>query len=115
MNAIQIFDTTLRDGEQAPGYAMNIDEKVRMALQLESLGVDVMEAGFAAASPGDFASVKAVADAVKTSSASASVSWNRAGKSGEGKDRASAASSTPDRAAIVTCMTRRTRKRTNAR
>ena len=68
MNAIQIFDTTLRDGEQAPGYAMNIDEKVRMALQLESLGVDVMEAGFAAASPGDFASVKAVADAVKTSS-----------------------------------------------
>ena len=42
MNAIQIFDTTLRDGEQAPGYAMNIDEKVRMALQLESLGVDVL-------------------------------------------------------------------------
>ena len=57
-----------RDGEQAPGYSMNLDEKVRMALQLESLGVDVMEAGFAAASPGDFASVKAVADAVKTSS-----------------------------------------------
>ena len=65
MNAVQIFDTTLRDGEQAPGYAMNIDEKVRMALQLESLGVDVMEAGFAVASPGDFASVKAVADAAK--------------------------------------------------
>ena len=67
MNAIQIFDTTLRDGEQAPGYAMNIDEKVRMALQLESLGVAVMEAGFAVASPGDFASVKAIADAVKSS------------------------------------------------
>ena len=67
MNAIQIFDTTLRDGEQAPGYAMNIDEKVRMALQLESLGVDVMEAGFAVASPGDFASVTAIADAVKSS------------------------------------------------
>ena len=44
---IQIFDTTLRDGEQAPGYSMNLDEKVRMALQLETLGVDVMEAGFA--------------------------------------------------------------------
>ena len=68
MNAIQIFDTTLRDGEQAPGYAMNIDEKLRMALQLESLGVDVMEAGFAVASPGDFASVKAIAGAIKTSS-----------------------------------------------
>ena len=65
---VQIFDTTLRDGEQAPGYSMNLDEKVRMALQLEALGVDVMEAGFAAASPGDFASVKAVADAVKSSS-----------------------------------------------
>ena len=57
MNTIAIFDTTLRDGEQAPGYAMNLDEKVRMALQLESLGVDVMEAGFAVASPGDVASV----------------------------------------------------------
>ena len=68
MNTITIFDTTLRDGEQAPGYAMNHDEKVRMALQLEALGVDVMEAGFAIASPGDFASVKAIADAVKSAS-----------------------------------------------
>ena len=68
MNTITIFDTTLRDGEQAPGYAMNLDEKVRMALQLEALGVDVMEAGFAIASPGDFASVKAIADAVKSAS-----------------------------------------------
>ena len=65
---IQIFDTTLRDGEQAPGYSMNLDEKVRMALQLETLGVDVMEAGFAVASPGDFASVKAIAEAVRSSS-----------------------------------------------
>ena len=68
MKSIQIFDTTLRDGEQAPGYSMNNDEKVRMALQLETLGVDVMEAGFAAASPGDFKSVKAIADTVKASS-----------------------------------------------
>ncbi len=66
MDTVSIFDTTLRDGEQAPGYAMNLDEKVRMALQLEALGVDVMEAGFAAASPGDFASVKAVAETVKS-------------------------------------------------
>ena len=58
---IYIFDTTLRDGEQAPGYSMNLDEKVRMALQLEALGVDVLEAGFAIASEGDFASVKAIA------------------------------------------------------
>ncbi len=60
-DVIKIFDTTLRDGEQAPGYSMNIDEKVRMARQLELLGVDVIEAGFAAASPGDFTSVEAVA------------------------------------------------------
>lgn len=66
MQKLIIFDTTLRDGEQAPGYAMNTDEKVRMALQLEALGVDVLEAGFAAASPGDFAGVAAIAKAVKS-------------------------------------------------
>ncbi len=58
---IKIFDTTLRDGEQAPGFSMNLAEKVEMAKQLERLGVDVIEAGFAAASPGDFAAVQAVA------------------------------------------------------
>jgi 2-isopropylmalate synthase len=62
---IYIFDTTLRDGEQAPGYSMNLDEKVRMALQLEALGVDILEAGFSIASPGDFASVQAIGKAVK--------------------------------------------------
>jgi 2-isopropylmalate synthase len=67
MDTIQIFDTTLRDGEQAPGYSMNLDEKVRMAVQLEALGVDVMEAGFAIASKGDFDSVAAIAKAVKAS------------------------------------------------
>ena len=65
MDKIRIFDTTLRDGEQAPGYSMNIDEKIRMARQLETLGVDVLEAGFAIASPGDFESVKAIAGAVR--------------------------------------------------
>ncbi len=64
MDKVTIFDTTLRDGEQAPGYSMNADEKVRMALQLEALGVDVMEAGFAVASPGDFAGVEAISAAV---------------------------------------------------
>ena len=64
--AVRFFDTTLRDGEQAPGYSMNIEEKVRMARQLEALGVDIVEAGFAIASPGDFASVQAIAGAVKT-------------------------------------------------
>jgi len=63
---IRIFDTTLRDGEQAPGCSMNIHDKVRVAKQLEKLGVDVIEAGFAIASPGDFESVKAVAAAVDT-------------------------------------------------
>ncbi len=62
-----IFDTTLRDGEQSPGAAMTMDKKVRIARQLEKLGVDVIEAGFAAASPGDFEAVKAVAESVKDS------------------------------------------------
>lgn len=65
---VRIFDTTLRDGEQAPGCSMNQQEKVEVARQLEKLGVDVMEAGFPAASPGDLAAVRAVAAAVKTSS-----------------------------------------------
>jgi 2-isopropylmalate synthase len=62
---IWIFDTTLRDGEQSPGCSMNINEKVEVALQLEKLKVDVIEAGFAIASPGDLAAVQAVAKAVK--------------------------------------------------
>lgn len=64
---ITFFDTTLRDGEQAPGYSMNLEEKLRFAKQLEALRVDVIEAGFAIASPGDFASVQAIASAVKNS------------------------------------------------
>ncbi|HKR12149.1 MAG TPA: 2-isopropylmalate synthase [Pyrinomonadaceae bacterium] len=58
---ISIFDTTLRDGEQSPGCSMDLDEKLRMAEQLEELGVDIIEAGFPIASDGDFAAVKAVA------------------------------------------------------
>src|SRR5207253_10116511 len=58
---IAIFDTTLRDGEQSPGCSMNLDEKVRMATQLDNLGVDIIEAGFPISSEGDFAAVKAVA------------------------------------------------------
>ncbi|MFM1788448.1 MAG: hypothetical protein RLZZ166_915, partial [Pseudomonadota bacterium] len=62
-----IFDTTLRDGEQSPGASMTKDEKVRIARQLERLRVDVIEAGFAAASPGDFEAVRAVAESIKDS------------------------------------------------
>jgi 2-isopropylmalate synthase len=58
---IAVFDTTLRDGEQSPGCSMNLAEKVRMAKQLETLGVDIIEAGFPIASDGDFAAVRAVA------------------------------------------------------
>jgi 2-isopropylmalate synthase len=61
---VLVFDTTLRDGEQAPGCSMNISEKLAVAAQLERLGVDVIEAGFAAASPGDAEAVRAVARAV---------------------------------------------------
>ncbi|BBH24830.1 2-isopropylmalate synthase [Paenibacillus baekrokdamisoli] len=65
MRKIYIFDTTLRDGEQSPGVNLNTQEKVEIAYQLERLGVDRIEAGFPAASPGDLAAVNAVARAVK--------------------------------------------------
>jgi 2-isopropylmalate synthase len=58
---VRIFDTTLRDGEQSPGFSLNLDEKVEMAAQLERLGVDIIEAGFPIASEGDFEAVRAVA------------------------------------------------------
>jgi 2-isopropylmalate synthase len=61
---VRIFDTTLRDGEQSPGATMNVGEKVAIARQLDRLGVDVIEAGFAASSEGDFESVRKVAEAV---------------------------------------------------
>ncbi len=61
-----IFDTTLRDGEQSPGNTMNAQEKLRVAKQLEILGVDIIEAGFPIASQGDFDSVKQIAEAMKT-------------------------------------------------
>lgn len=62
-----IFDTTLRDGEQSPGASMTKDEKIRIAKQLERLKVDVIEAGFAAASPGDFEAIRAIAATIKDS------------------------------------------------
>ena len=65
MKQIKIFDTTLRDGEQSPGCSMNLQEKLEVAQCLEKLRVDVIEAGFAIASPGDFESVQAIAGAVK--------------------------------------------------
>ena len=64
MDRVRIFDTTLRDGEQSPGATMNIEEKLVIARQLERLGVDVIEAGFAASSEGDFEAVQRVAAAV---------------------------------------------------
>jgi len=66
-NQIKIFDTTLRDGEQSPGYSMNKSEKLRMALQLERLNVDVIEAGFPIASDGDYKTVKEIAKTIKNS------------------------------------------------
>ena len=62
---IAIFDTTLRDGEQSPGCSMNVEEKLRMARQLDRLGVDVIEAGFPIASDGDFEAVRAIAASVR--------------------------------------------------
>lgn len=63
-NKVFIFDTTLRDGEQVPGCKLNTKEKIKLALQLEALGVDIIEAGFPVSSPGDFASVEAISKAI---------------------------------------------------
>jgi len=62
---ITVFDTTLRDGEQSPGCSMNVQEKLRMAQQLDRLGVDVIEAGFPIASDGDFEALQAVAASIR--------------------------------------------------
>ena len=67
MEMVRIFDTTLRDGEQAPGFSMNTGEKLRFARRLESLGVDVIEAGFPIASQGDFEAVREVGRVVRHS------------------------------------------------
>ena len=67
MDQLIIFDTTMRDGEQSPGASMTKDEKVRIAKQLEKMRVDVIEAGFAAASHGDFEAIHAVASVIKDS------------------------------------------------
>src|SRR5258705_1185894 len=64
-NRVFIFDTTLRDGEQVPGCKLNAKEKIELALQLEELGVDIIEAGFPISSPGDFESVKQIAAIIK--------------------------------------------------
>ncbi len=65
MDKVIIFDTTLRDGEQAAGGTLNLQEKMQIAKQLDSLGVDIIEAGFPASSPGDFEAVKAIARDVR--------------------------------------------------
>src|ERR1700745_4042059 len=65
MDVVRIFDTTLRDGEQSPGFSMNTDEKIRMARQLAKLGVDTIEAGFPISSRGDLEAVHAVAREVR--------------------------------------------------
>ena len=68
---IEIFDTTLRDGEQSPGCSMNLKEKIRLAKQLEDLGVDILEAGFPIASEGDYLAVKAVSEEVTNATVAA--------------------------------------------
>jgi len=67
-NRVVIFDTTMRDGEQSPGASMNLDEKIKIALLLEEMGIDVIEAGFPIASNGDFESVREIAKLLKASS-----------------------------------------------
>jgi 2-isopropylmalate synthase len=67
MDIVRIFDTTLRDGEQSPGFSMTVEEKLRLAAQLEQLGVDIIEAGFPIASQGDLEAVRAVAQQARHS------------------------------------------------
>jgi 2-isopropylmalate synthase len=76
---VVIFDTTLRDGEQSPGIAYSVSEKVEIAEQLARLGVDVIEAGFPAASPGDFAGVEAIASTVRGATTVAALCRTREG------------------------------------
>src|SRR5512140_3543300 len=65
MREIRIFDTTLRDGEQSPGASMNVEEKIQVAKQLAALKVDVIEAGFAISSPGDFEAIRRIGNEVE--------------------------------------------------
>ncbi|MGA6925715.1 MAG: 2-isopropylmalate synthase, partial [Desulfosarcina sp.] len=74
---VKIFDTTLRDGEQSPGASMNTNEKMRLAVQLEKLGVDIIEAGFPAASEGDFEAVSQIARRLKTTEVAGLARANR--------------------------------------
>src|SRR6201997_1290384 len=76
-NRVIIFDTTLRNGEQSPGASMNLDEKIKIALLLEEMGVDVIEAGFPIASNGDFEAVREIAKLVSEASV---CGLSRAGK-----------------------------------
>ena len=98
-----IFDTTLRDGEQSPGASMTKEEKMRIARQLEKLGVDVIEAGFAAASPGDFEAIQAIAEVIKDSTVCSLARANekdvRARRRGDqaGQARAASTPSSPPR------------------
>jgi 2-isopropylmalate synthase len=92
-NKVVIFDTTLRDGEQAPGFSMNIEEKLLMARQLEKLNVDILEAGFPIASEGDFEAVRRVSREVRTPviaglARSVKKDIERCAKALEGADRA---------------------------
>ena len=75
---IKIFDTTLRDGEQSPGCSMNLQEKMEVAQALVDLGVDIIEAGFPIASPGDFEAVREIANTIRGNSVigtSLSAAW----------------------------------------
>ena len=64
-DSIVVFDTTLRDGEQSPGAAMNVDEKLEIAKELEAMGVDIIEAGFPISSPGDFKAVQRLSKEIR--------------------------------------------------
>jgi len=66
-NRVYIFDTTMRDGEQSPGASMSFEEKVQISRVFDELGIDIVEAGFPIASPGDFEAVKAISKILKTS------------------------------------------------
>jgi 2-isopropylmalate synthase len=78
MDVVQIFDTTLRDGEQSPGFSMSVPEKVRLARQIESLGVDIIESGFPISSAGDLEGVRAVAREIRTCTVAALARARRA-------------------------------------
>ena len=116
---IVIFDTTLRDGEQSPGCSMNLEEKLEVAQALVDLGVDVIEAGFPIASPGDFEAVREIANTVRGATICGLARCNdetstARGKRSKGRRMPAFTSSWPPARSIASSSSRWARRRSSS-